>query len=89
MKSFVLEEQQPQEYGVLRAKEHPVVMRPNQNPVLRAGLEGLLEVVAAGLAEAWPAAAAKELVVESFVEAEAMELVAEHLVEGVMGLVEV
>ena len=52
MKSFVLAEQQLQEYGVLQAAEHPMVMKRNQSLALKAELEELPEVVVAGLVEA-------------------------------------
>ena len=52
MKSFVLVGQLLQEYGVLQATEHPMVMKRNQSLALKAELEELPEVVVAGLAEA-------------------------------------
>ena len=52
MKSFVLAEQQLQEYGVLQAAEHPMAMKRNQSLALKPELEELPEVVVAGLVEA-------------------------------------
>lgn len=55
--------------------EHPVAMRPNQNPALVVDLEESLEAVALGLAEAWLEVAAKGLVAELLVEVEVVDLV--------------
>lgn len=55
--------------------EHPVAMRPNQNPALVVDLEESLEAVALGLAEAWLEVVAKGLVAELLVEVEVVDLV--------------